>query len=150
VGSALGVLKIAAGRRGMTVEEYQSKLDLGYKWCSGCKRWWLRENFQQDRSRSDGLKTICAACSNSRPRTQRDPRREYARSLIGSRVTRGKMPHPNTLSCTDCGHIWQEGDHRHEYDHAHGYDGENASYVEAVYQSCHFARGVKRGEFQHG
>ncbi len=24
-------------------------------------------------------------------------------------------PHPNTLPCADCGHIWFEGERRHDY-----------------------------------
>ena len=29
-------------------------------------------------------------------------------------------PHPNTLPCVDCGHIWFEGERRHEYADAIG------------------------------
>jgi len=26
-----------------------------------------------------------------------------------------QRPHPNTLKCADCGHIWFEGERRHQY-----------------------------------
>lgn len=29
-------------------------------------------------------------------------------------------PHPNTLLCTDCGHVWFEGERRHDYVDASG------------------------------
>lgn len=27
----------------------------------------------------------------------------------------GQRPHPNTLPCSDCGHVWFEGERRHHY-----------------------------------
>ena len=27
----------------------------------------------------------------------------------------GQRPHPNSVPCADCGHIWFEGERRHEY-----------------------------------
>ncbi|MDX6679525.1 MAG: hypothetical protein QOE31_3577 [Solirubrobacteraceae bacterium] len=26
-----------------------------------------------------------------------------------------QRPHPNTIACEDCGHIWFEGERRHQY-----------------------------------
>jgi hypothetical protein len=26
-----------------------------------------------------------------------------------------QRPHPNTVPCSDCGHIWFEGERRHQY-----------------------------------
>jgi hypothetical protein len=26
-----------------------------------------------------------------------------------------QRPHPNTLRCSDCGHVWFEGERRHHY-----------------------------------
>lgn len=48
-------------------------------------------------------------------------------------------PHPNTLPCTDCGHVWFEGERRHQYVTADGAitieeDGE------PVCQLCHVKR----------
>lgn len=27
----------------------------------------------------------------------------------------GQRPHPNSVPCADCGHVWFEGERRHEY-----------------------------------
>jgi hypothetical protein len=32
----------------------------------------------------------------------------------------GQRPHPNTMPCADCGHVWFEGERRHEYVDAAG------------------------------
>jgi hypothetical protein len=26
-----------------------------------------------------------------------------------------QRPHPNSISCADCGHVWFEGERRHQY-----------------------------------
>jgi hypothetical protein len=31
-----------------------------------------------------------------------------------------QRPHPNTLRCSDCRHIWFEGERRHHYADEHG------------------------------
>ena len=31
-----------------------------------------------------------------------------------------QRPHPNTLRCSDCGHVWFEGERRHQYADAQG------------------------------
>jgi len=50
------------------------------------------------------------------------------------------MPHPNTLPCSDCGHIHADGERRHEYDHHRGYEGDAKFDVEAVCTTCHADR----------
>lgn len=32
----------------------------------------------------------------------------------------GQRPHPNSLPCEDCGHVWFEGERRHYYADAAG------------------------------
>ncbi len=32
----------------------------------------------------------------------------------------GQRPHPNSVPCEDCGHVWFEGERRHEYVNAGG------------------------------
>lgn len=32
----------------------------------------------------------------------------------------GQRPHPNTVPCEDCGHVWFAGERRHEYADAAG------------------------------
>jgi hypothetical protein len=49
------------------------------------------------------------------------------------------------LTCIDCGHIWNPGERRHEYDHYLGYDAEHHEHVEPVCSRCHCNREMKRG-----
>jgi hypothetical protein len=40
-----------------------------------------------------------------------------------------QRPHPNTVPCSDCGHVWFEGERRHQYV---GEDGEVSIEDDAV------------------
>lgn len=62
MGSKLGALKIAAGRLGITFEEYRGKVASGLKWCYRCKQWKPTADFNIDRSRGDGLSAKCYEC----------------------------------------------------------------------------------------
>lgn len=50
----------AASRIGLTLDEYDAKAAAGLKWCTGCKEWQPRDTFRKDRTRGDGLKSICS------------------------------------------------------------------------------------------
>lgn len=67
-----------------------------------------------------------------------------ARRRVNYLVEQGRMPHPNTLPCTDCGHIWCEGESRHEYDHYLGYEVQHQLSVEPVCSACHHQREAER------
>jgi len=56
-----------------------------------------------------------------------------------------QRPHPNTLPCDDCGHIWFEGERRHQYV---GPDGEvtDADDADVVCLLCHQKRHRPRPE----
>lgn len=142
MGSKSGIEKVAAGRRGMTVEAYRAKLAAGFKWCTACKAWRGRAEFNRDRHRGDGLAQRCRKHRTNAPPEPLEKRR--ARRRVHMRVRRGTLPHPSTIACRDC------GGPAAEYDHPRGYDGEAAVDVEAVCTSCHADRGVRRGEFRHG
>lgn len=77
MGSRLGVLKIAARRAGVSLEEYSAAIARGEKWCTGCRRFHPRTAFGPDRSRYDGLSASCAV---ARERRRARPR---AATLIG-------------------------------------------------------------------
>ena len=158
-----GALKIAAGRRGIPLDEYKNRLERGQKWCGGCRVWHSRNAFGNDISRYDGLATICRDYGNRRARDKyvlvpknervkpgpnRIPRRDgdklQARSRINHDVEAGIIPNPNDIHCADCGHIGD--DRRHEYDHYLGYASENHYNVEAVCSFCHHNRARERGE----
>ena len=150
-----GAKKSAARRRGLTLEEFQAKLDEGLKWCTGCKAWHPRSAFQVDNSRGDSLACVCKAWRRThyrrvyKPRPRPKPGRRYidardgdkkqARSRVNHLVAVGVLPDPNTLPCTDCGQI-RHDDRRHEYDHYMGYAAEHHETVEPVCSSCHHAR----------
>ena len=62
MGSKLGVTKIAAGRLGLTLQDYQSKRSQGLKWCWKCEEWKSIDEFTVDRSRGDSLSAACYEC----------------------------------------------------------------------------------------
>lgn len=70
----------------------------------------------------------------------RDGDRKQARRRINVEVREGRRPHPNKLPCVDCGHVWSDGERRHEYDHHRGYGAEHHYDVEAVCTQCHHIR----------
>lgn len=74
------------------------------------------------------------------PMPPRDGDKEQARQRINVEVRTGYRPHPNTLPCADCGHVWQLGERRHEYDHHRGYASEHHYDVIAVCTTCHARR----------
>ncbi len=150
-----GALKIAAKRRGLSVLEYLEKAR-DKKWCVGCKVWQLKADFGKDRSRGDGLSTICLDYERLRSRNKyqkkqrpipgrsfvppRDGDKKQARRRINYFVEAGLLPQPNDLPCFDCGCVWVPGGVRHEYDHHLGYASENHENVQAVCSTCHHQR----------
>lgn len=159
-----GAMKIAARRAGMTPEEYFSRCNSGEKHCTKCKTWHPRDAFGEDRTRGDGLSASCLA--SRRVVERRDMRgiarrvgwikaaregdRLQARTRVNYLVTKGRIPDPNALPCTDCGHTTETGpSRRHEYDHHKGYSAEHQLDVEVVCTRCHHARSRCRGEITH-
>ncbi len=153
-----GALKIAAKKRGLSVQEYLEKAR-AQKWCGGCKNWHPKIEFGKDATRGDGLS---ANCFNHRRRSGRNkykkkpmppigrsfvPAREgdkkQARRRINYFVEMGLLPHPNDVPCFDCGDRWFPGGARHEYDHHLGYAKENHENVQAVCSTCHHKRPSK-------
>ena len=160
-------INIAARKAGLSVEEYQERLLLGLKRCSACKTWLSIGLFTRDSSRADGLETKCRRCRTlilkrthvpklrqrfgPVPDAPRDGDKRQARRRINVEVRIGKRPHPNSLPCVDCGHIWCAGERRHEYDHSSGYDQNHHYTVEPVCTICHAQRAkTKRTHCIHG
>lgn len=157
-----GALKVAAGRQGISLDEYKNKLAQGLKHCTGCKDWHEIKAFGKDITRSDGLATVCRDYGNGRAREKhilipenerkkpgpaRIPRRDgdkaQARSRINHDVQGGLISNPNDVPCCDCEHLGD--DRRHEYDHYLGYAAKNHYDVEAVCSLCHRRREKERG-----
>lgn len=165
MGSRLGVLKVAAKKAGVSFEEYQNKVANGEKWCSLCKAFHPFDSFGIDLNRGDGRSSSCLNSRRSfqRKRYQKVPLedrktpgpsphkprsgdKKQARQRINVEVRTGKRPHPNFLPCVDCGHVYTDGERRHEYDHYKGYSAEHHYDVEPVCTICHSirTRGVHR------
>jgi hypothetical protein len=159
MGSAVGAVKTAAARIGLSVDVYLQRIASGGKRCFACEQWKDMGEFSLDRHRGDGRSATCRACRTKqyreryvpRPRPQHRPcysqggNPQSARVRIYQRIKRGELPHPNTLPCSDCGLVWCEGQKRHEYDHPNGYAGAYALTVEPVCTRCHNRRGRERG-----
>lgn len=156
-----GAEKIAAAAAGVSLGEYQRRRAAGEKWCYGCRSWLPNGAFRIDRSRGDGLTATCAGCRSSASKARYVPKpkkprgwlvaarsgdKKQARRRINYLVEQGKIPRPNALPCTDCGHVWTDGERRHEYDHHRGYESETQLIVEPVCTTCHRSREKKRGE----
>lgn len=154
--SLAGVQKVAAGRIGVTVFEYERRVSLGEKWCTRCCAWHPRSAFGVDRMRGDGRDARCLASRRVKvrktrkktgPRGWREPARSgdklQARRRVNYLVEQGRIPRPSELPCTDCGDTGQSGA-RHEYDHHMGYAAEHHLDVEAVCAPCHHAREANR------
>lgn len=161
-GSATGALKTAAART--RTPDYASRVARGEKWCIRCRAWHSRDAFGSDRHRTDGLATACRESKNAEQRMryavsilsrEPHPRKGHhgppaapprngdklqARARVNVLVRTGRLPHPSTLPCVDCGHVWQPGERRHEYDHYRGYVAEHHLDVEAVCTTCHCVR----------
>lgn len=161
-----GAIKARAAKLGMTVAQYNERTVLE-KWCTDCKGWHPREEFGADASRSDGLSAHCLKSRHTghprgwhekpainpitgRPGTTPKPARDgdklQARARVNHEVDEGRMPDPDDLTCTDCGHIHEAGGLRHSYDHYLGYSAQHQLDVQAVCNSCHGKRSVRRGE----
>lgn len=155
-GRKLGRLKQVAKQLGISLEDYLQRRESGQKWCIGCREWHSYDAFAVDRSRSDGLTASCVAYRNAHQRSHYTPKgrrtqrgwlvaaREgdmaQARRRVNYLVEQGRLPRPNALPCSDCGHVWQEGERRHEYDHYAGYSTEDQLSVQAVCSACHHMR----------
>lgn len=88
MGSSAGVLKTAAKRIGISVDEYQQHRSAGEKWCTKCKAWLPEPQFAKDSSRGDGLKSTCR--SRDARTTPGPGRAERAqRAIAGQRWCRG-------------------------------------------------------------
>lgn len=84
MGSRTGIMKVAAGRLGITLRIYQEKLAQGLKWCWKCQNWKPTKEFTADRSRGDGLDAICYDCrykDTARP-SQRERREMRKKGLV--------------------------------------------------------------------
>ncbi len=161
MGSALGVEKVAAARIGCSHAIWLQQRALGLRWCTRCKEWHAASVFGEDRTRGDGLAAHCLASrhtgnpigwhgtppinpatgrSGPAPYPPRHSDKKQARQRINVEVREGRRPHPNTLPCADCGHVWTKDGRRHEYIHHLGFAAEHHYDVISCCTSCSGAR----------
>lgn len=160
-GTLDGAIKVAAKRVGVSTNEYARRRGLGERWCFGCKAWHEITAFGSDASRADGVARSCRAArrlSHKRsyipkpclrhgplPAAARDGDVKQARRRVNVLVRTGRIARPNDLPCSDCSHVYRDGERRHEYDHYLGYAAEHHLDVEAVCTTCHIEREKSRG-----
>ncbi len=161
-GRALGVLKQAAQRVGLSFDDYIARRKAGQKHCVDCRTWKPSGYFNVDQSRYDGLAAKCRECSSKRGKESytpvapedrapkgpaRIPRRDgdkiQARARINADIRMGHRADPDTLHCVYCGHIGP--DRRHEYHHHMGYAAEHHYDVLPACAPCHRREERKNG-----
>jgi hypothetical protein len=59
VGSALGAMRTAAHRLGITADDYMRRVSSGEKWCTGCRAWHDLDSFGADSMQRDSHARIC-------------------------------------------------------------------------------------------
>lgn len=160
MGSAVGVMKVAAKRIGIPPAEYEARLAVGERWCTRDKVWHPLGEFGADANRADGIARSCLASRRQRlaetytPKARPPTGRRYvgardgdslqARRRVNYLVDAMLLPRPNTLPCVDCGHEWSDGERRHEYDHYLGYSPIHHEDVEPTCTTCHHNREIIR------
>ncbi len=84
----------------------------------------------------------------ARPKSEpaRDGDKDQARQTVNGQIRYGARPHPNQLPCVKCGHVWKEGERRHEYDHHKGYAAAHHEDVIALCTNCHHGETDSRAE----
>ncbi len=154
-----GAIKIAAKKIGISVDEYKKYVFKGYLWCTGCRLWHEITDFNYDKSRWSGHAQSCRkylktyykktykliATENRKklgplPNPERPGDKRQARHRVNVLVRTGKIPKPNDLACSDCGHIHRDGKKRHEYDHHKGYTIGKHLVVIPLCSRCHHKR----------
>lgn len=154
-------------QNGISHSVYLSRLNQNQKWCTGCKEFHDRSEFNTDKSRFDGLVPSCRQYKNLSVRQSYEPKpsppkgrrfvpvrdndEKQARRRVNYLVESSLIPHPNNLPCTDCGHQYTDGERRHEYDHHLGYKKSFHESVQAVCSICHKKRTNERKKsISHG
>ena len=136
MGSLIGTTKTAASKLGLTLEQYQEKIQQGLKWCFLGKHWRSMDAYHADKSRGDGLKSSCKVCAYQKKQRKDElvpdssVIQQAASNAVRTAVRQGKLPKVTTLQCK-CGN-----GARH-YHHTKGYTEEHWLDVEPLCISCH-------------
>lgn len=79
----------------------------------------------------------------------RDGDKAQARQRTNHEVNNGRLPHPNTLPCHFCRHVFEEGGTRHEYHHHNGYGAAHQLDVVPACAKCHHQNDDPRASATH-
>jgi hypothetical protein len=156
-----GAKIVAAKHQGITLSQYESNLSNGLLWCTGCKKWHIKNDFGKDSSRTSGYAATCLEYRQERgkrlyvhkPKISRKgcrfsiPRsgdKLQARHRANHLVDIGIIPDPNSVPCADCGHKHKKGEGRHEYHHE-SYAADKQEIVIALCSKCHAKRHILNG-----
>lgn len=60
-----------------------------------------------------------------------------ANQLVNLEIRAGLRPHPNAVPCSKCGHVWRDGERRHEWHHHLGYAREHWTSAIVLCTTCH-------------
>lgn len=140
MGSRVGILKIAAGRIGISIGQYTANRTNGLKWCYKCKNWKPQAQFGIDKNRGDGLAAVCFTCRRVAVRKRRKDQApsqkvaNQATNAIRYAVKCGRMVKATELPCHDCGKPAQVYHHHLGYARRHWLD------VIPLCKSCHTKR----------
>lgn len=135
-----GGKKIAAKLIGVSLEEYQARVQAGMSWCNKGKHWQSVSGFAHDKYRWNGLKAKCRDCDSvtiRRDRKDLAPSKKLqsqASSAVSYEIKKGNMVKANTLQCKDCG---KNATHYH---HHNGYEKPHWLDVIPLCRSCHIKR----------
>ena len=160
-----GAVKIAAKKIGIPVGKYKTNIRNGLLWCTGCRLWHKKREFNRDKSRWSKHAQSCRNYLNEKSRNRYTPvlpenRKKYgptpgpersgdkaqARHRVNVLVRTGKIPHPNNLVCSECGHVHKANEKRHEYDHHKGYATGKHTIVIPLCSTCHHRRHPRNGK----
>ncbi len=121
MGSAAGVIKVAAKRAGVSVDAYKARIIAGEKYCWQCDSWKHNSVFGIDRSRGDGLSAKCVSCRRGpggKPKNKLTDIARQARNAVNDAVRHGRLSPVKKLPCMDCGKKAMEYDHHRGYERA--------------------------------
>ena len=118
MGSHEGTLKVAAGKLGLSYEEYKGRLESGQRWCTTCHAWKSSGEFGRDRHRFTGVAAHCLSCRRVKhPRNRRFIRPSQkvgnqASEAVRQAIKQGFLAPANQRRCSKCG---MSADHYHHY-----------------------------------
>jgi hypothetical protein len=83
------------------------------------------------------------------PQIPRDGDKAQARQSVKREIRLGRLPHPNSVPCADCGRPHRHGGPNHHYHHHLGYLAKHHNDVVPLCPRCHVARDSRKKRQTH-